>query len=457
MANEYILDFSTSAQGPKNTEQPAKNQLTLAEKTAYDTLTSIKLFGKGAPNYGEGQQEGILRILENFASETAPSLPTIGQLWWKVPAVPSATSTPMLMVCESSSPIKWIPVNDPLIRVAYNYEYNRMVELYKQIVGAAVIGTGCFDSYGWDQTALAASVSPRYLPAQPVSNVEWVALLAKWAQIAPIVGIDASLFDSDGFIIPDHYHIEETATEAKGIGSIVDEYQRANNATKAIWDNRFGFAASYLDLAIYNVINKSTYFTDETYLTFGFQWVDAAAMHRYFTTGGFIRIIPTIINPVDDPTTNLWVKMLEGFAGGIDIRGCSTNDQRVGSDFSKSVSIFSLPNTFTTLYKANEYDSPVGNYRSIYGSIYGAVGGNAPTGNDTDIGWADLTIDARRDTTTGLIEVRMTYDNETNETVKGLMRVVLQSRCASSTNWNGITPSPAPSHPTLTPAAPVFT
>jgi hypothetical protein len=44
--------------------------------------TSLKLYGKGANGYGEGLQENLISLLENFCSGTAPANPTPGQLWY---------------------------------------------------------------------------------------------------------------------------------------------------------------------------------------------------------------------------------------------------------------------------------------------------------------------------------------------------------------------------------------
>lgn len=47
-----------------------------------NTATSLKFNGKASLNFGEWQQENMLRLLENFASTTAPAGPTIGQQWY---------------------------------------------------------------------------------------------------------------------------------------------------------------------------------------------------------------------------------------------------------------------------------------------------------------------------------------------------------------------------------------
>jgi len=47
-----------------------------------DNTTDILLVGKNYPRYGEVIAENFLHMLENFASGTAPSRPTEGQLWF---------------------------------------------------------------------------------------------------------------------------------------------------------------------------------------------------------------------------------------------------------------------------------------------------------------------------------------------------------------------------------------
>lgn len=47
-----------------------------------NTTTSLKFNGKASLNFGQWQQTNILRLLENFASNTAPTNPTIGQVWY---------------------------------------------------------------------------------------------------------------------------------------------------------------------------------------------------------------------------------------------------------------------------------------------------------------------------------------------------------------------------------------
>ncbi len=45
--------------------------------------TTLFLFGKGQPNYGEQLQENLVRLLENFAGPSEPVSPTVGQIWFR--------------------------------------------------------------------------------------------------------------------------------------------------------------------------------------------------------------------------------------------------------------------------------------------------------------------------------------------------------------------------------------
>ena len=56
--------------------------VTLPDGTADTSTTSINLVGKNFAGYGLYLNSNFIKILENFASATAPSNPLDGQLWW---------------------------------------------------------------------------------------------------------------------------------------------------------------------------------------------------------------------------------------------------------------------------------------------------------------------------------------------------------------------------------------
>ncbi len=358
----YDIDWSTS-ETPD--ELPGKTHITLQPNTT-DTrnLTSLVLFGKGAPNYGEGQQENFLRILENFAAPTAPVNPTIGQLWynsddarlyildvtnnwvpitgvWISETAPSTPFLGQLWFKDSTNNFfiyggdnVWVPLNDnPTIRVAYNWEYNKLIDIYNAIVASNNVGLSCADTYGWNQPSMA--LSKLYIPANPVTNVEWEFLLDKWKEIAPVVGVDPNRFADRGFIIEDQYHIDETlgpTGEGKGIATILSDYDRTVEAANSVYANRFNFIPVSLDLTSFPSANRTSYWTDETYLDIIYTWATASDMYNFFMTGGYLKISPTFAQQTVNDTSNMWVSLINSLGGGIQIRGCATVDQAGNSN-----------------------------------------------------------------------------------------------------------------------------
>ena len=55
---------------------------TLEDGILDTTTTNLTLIGRNVTNYGDALNENFIKLLENFASETAPTAPLEGQLWW---------------------------------------------------------------------------------------------------------------------------------------------------------------------------------------------------------------------------------------------------------------------------------------------------------------------------------------------------------------------------------------
>jgi hypothetical protein len=90
----YVITFKNQA------VDSAKTPITVPVGTVDSTSTSLSFTGKGSANHGLVQQTNLLRLLENFADTTAPSNPTVGQLWY------DSTSL-TLKVLVDSSPQTW--------------------------------------------------------------------------------------------------------------------------------------------------------------------------------------------------------------------------------------------------------------------------------------------------------------------------------------------------------------
>lgn len=70
------MAYNIKRYGPNGT-------FTIADNSQNDTATSLTLVGKYWVGYGESIAQNSVKLLENFASDTAPENPIEGQLWWK--------------------------------------------------------------------------------------------------------------------------------------------------------------------------------------------------------------------------------------------------------------------------------------------------------------------------------------------------------------------------------------
>lgn len=76
MANSYEINFTDPLKPAFNLPASGMNGPGSA-----DPQTSLRLYGRGATEWGESVDENFVRLLENFASATEPLFPVSGQLW----------------------------------------------------------------------------------------------------------------------------------------------------------------------------------------------------------------------------------------------------------------------------------------------------------------------------------------------------------------------------------------
>jgi hypothetical protein len=114
--------------------------LTLADGQTNSTATSLVLIGKNYAGYGTFLNENFIKVLENFASATAPSNPSVGQLWWQ-------SSTRLLKVYQSSGSWKSISgaqaeASAPTIRTTGDLWFDTTNQQLKVWSGASWITIG---------------------------------------------------------------------------------------------------------------------------------------------------------------------------------------------------------------------------------------------------------------------------------------------------------------------------
>ena len=362
----YELDWSN----------PGKPTITLNPGQKDSTATSLVLFGKGAPNYGEGQQENFIRLLENFASPTEPVNPTIGQIWFNtdlnqlavynnerkwvplsgvyvqddepLPAIsyPGTLwykpSTGNFFICSSAG--IWIQLdNIQIMRIAYNQEYNELVDIYNSIVGTMTVGMRCSDTFGWGQTG--KELPHMDLPLEPVTNVDWINLLTKFKEIAPIVDVDPQMISNNGFIIEDHLNTPY------GIGTVIDDFIQTKDAVDAIYLNRFNTIES--SLVGTNLLSKTgvTWANTQDF-EFTYAWNTKAEKDLFFATGGYLQLTPALTKNIENDLTFIWEQLFYELGGGIKIKACLTVDHNETLEFVKNISIFELDANYKEMFKA---------------------------------------------------------------------------------------------------------
>lgn len=248
----YILDWSN----------PSKGAITLPDTTVDTTSTSLTLYGLDAPNYGEGQQENFIRMLENFASDTPPPRPTSGQTWWDttmnklkaydgtkwelasggVTNSTTAPTTPLegtlwydltnhkLMLWNG---FQWMQVYPSLaagnvVKVANVDEYNANVTKLNQIIGSPT-GTTYAAAYGYGQYLVSTeSISS-------LTNQKCIDLEAMVGRISTHLGMSTTSMGDSGYIY------ENGNAISKGIMSLVSEYNamQSNVDNMLVGTNRF--------------------------------------------------------------------------------------------------------------------------------------------------------------------------------------------------------------------------
>lgn len=130
-----------------------------------DESTSLTLFGLGAQQYSQAIQQAFLWLLENFASETPPSKPTEGQLWFDkgtntlkvaVVATPFNVGPPVIdevlswrtvggVLSQSTPPSNverlWYDTSTSELKIHNGTSYVSVVDLYVRLSGDSISGT----------------------------------------------------------------------------------------------------------------------------------------------------------------------------------------------------------------------------------------------------------------------------------------------------------------------------
>lgn len=79
--NDYTIKYSSTDDATKAGAY-SKPSFIVSERSRNTSASSLILFGKYSLSYGEDLQTNLVRMVENYARDTSPANPTVGQLWF---------------------------------------------------------------------------------------------------------------------------------------------------------------------------------------------------------------------------------------------------------------------------------------------------------------------------------------------------------------------------------------
>jgi len=319
----YILNWSQTGVYPTG-----KPTISLPALAVDSSSTSITLFGKGAPNYGEGQQESILRILENFASAISPINPTIGQLWFN-------TVDNKLYVYNStlawvvSGGIDNLGIDNPNLAggggvgtAAFVEEYNSFVDIYNLIAGTppATAGITPFGTYQVPFTpepgSLGAAAAFGYgqpnvpYAAGTLTNQNWIDLLSKFTGIANHQGVNPADISTRGFIYDGNPVINA------GMSTLIREFNKTADAVVSLAGSRFAAAGGSVESQIpaNGTYSRAAAFNTTKVHDILVSFASVAAAKQFFNTGGKLNFATTLAPAPASAFNTAWQTFLASFA-----------------------------------------------------------------------------------------------------------------------------------------------
>ena len=385
--SNYIVDFASGG----SEGVPRKESIVLPEKIKNSTSTSVVLTGRGVNNWGEIQQENFIRLMENFASNTPPENPTIGQLWYN-----SAESILYIHVDElqvtymplyyPQSPARWAQVWPAVTAFAGISEYNNLALEFNRIIGTpSVLGSdsdNANNQYGWGQTDLVPVYnSENQLNAQfdstvypPVfDNKITHALLSRLRKALRHVGQPETLGSSIGFVndsrpkapgntlansfndYPTNGTLENIKAGYNGLGTValINKFNDTVNAISTLQTNRFNIAALSSQLNVLTSLTRSTAWVAPT-ITHSMELTFASenAAKAYFNSGGSLKFDWSHSGPADTLNDG-WTNFLATETGlSLDFTGMKrgTTYVNVSSSNPVTVGFYDLTSSFQDLF-----------------------------------------------------------------------------------------------------------
>lgn len=344
----YNIDYKSGGTETSPTI-PGKASISLPKNTVNTTSTSLALTGQGVSLYGEYQQENFIRLLENFASKTAPTNPTIGQLWYdtvnqrtKVYALDQTwQDVAQNVVISSTAPTStvlgqlwfntaehilymnkgatgfspkypryhggiWAQVWPHVVPYAGLTEHNALATRLNKVIGTpSTSGTDpdvANNQWGWGETDIIPTYTDSNVPSS-FDNNAWVIFVSRLMKA--VRHIDQSFFDestitASGFILDGRGNANATALsyspartwqhgwQLNGIVTVAGWYTTMLNALAALETNRFSIATLDTTWASLNSTNRPSWAVTKVYDA-QIQFTSEENAKRFFNSAGQLR------------------------------------------------------------------------------------------------------------------------------------------------------------------------
>lgn len=184
--SSYYLNFYSADKPP----------IIVRQSTVDSTSTSLELMGRFRTNWGTYLLEGLIRILENFAGDSSPLHPTIGQIWF-----------------NTDEQISYVYTTHGWHKLAYTSAY--AVAPVDPTLGQFWFNTATEASYvyttlGWRQLAINAPTDIN--PPHPQIGQFWFNTTDQMAYVYTILGWQKLAFaiENNGNIVTSFVHTQYT-------------------------------------------------------------------------------------------------------------------------------------------------------------------------------------------------------------------------------------------------------
>lgn len=303
--------------------------------------TSLTFYGRSAPFYGQGLQQNLLNLLENWASPAAPVAPLEGQTWF------DKTSNNLKIFQEypnGSGTYTWIEVGN-VVKIAYVEEYNQLAALYNVIVGTPV-GTTKDTAFGYGQTNTFNATRTS------ITNQDWKDLFNAYENLINHMGFVPSFPFTHG--ANNGFMMDSSNSTMAGIATEVTRFEQTVQSCNDTIDHRFDIAAadtiSYSPPAAQRT--RTTAWSSDLTHELVFTFASANAAKAYFNSGGRLATVASLALPAVPEADETTLNALFSSTGTLSfsVNGTS-NTGGVVLGVPASLGFYDLTTTYQTIFQ----------------------------------------------------------------------------------------------------------